>query len=297
MLLKPLLVTFSLAAAQPTFESVKVPRGWSVAKEPLPEQTLKLRIALKQQNVAEFEQKLLEISNPKHQHYGKHMQGHEIEAFLKPTEEAAEAVSEWLKENGVSNIHRDREWINFHTNVKTANQMLNTSFLWYKNEHHNTVSLRTSQYSVPEHIIDRIDLIQPTTRFDTQKPLRSTIYKTKNILRTESTAQPNCSIIITPDCLRDLYNVHYKADPSSGSGIGYASFLGQYTRYSDMEVFEKLISPYTIGRNFSVIPLHGGSNNQSDHSHSSNEANLDGQYTMAVGHPLPVTQFIVGGKG
>ena len=297
-----LFLTFLVAPAQSAFEVVNVPRGWSVAKTPHPEQSLKLRVALKQRNVDEFEKQLLERSTPGHPKYGKYLEGHEVEALLQPTEESSKAVSNWLKECGVRDIEQDKEWINFKTNVETANKMLNTSFLWYKHDEHKTAALRTHEYSVPGHITEHLDLIQPTTRFGAQKPMRSTLHKVtasgeRKRLGSASSVNATCNSTIVPSCLFDLYNIRYEANPDSGSRLGYASFLEQYTRYQDMALFQEHFAPYSRGKNFSFVSINGGLNSQSDRMHESAEANLDGQYAMAIGYPLEVTEYSVAGRG
>jgi tripeptidyl-peptidase-1 len=62
-----------------------------------------------------------------------------------------------------------------------------------------------------------------------------------------------CNKTITPECLLNLYNVHYRADPHNGNTVGYASFLEEYARYDDLATFEKVYAPYAVGQN--VNPL------------------------------------------
>ena len=296
------LLVFHIITVQSVFEAVNVPNGWSVARAPHPEQPLKLRIALKQRSIDEFERRLLEISTPGHLLYGKHLQGHEIEALLQPTEESSMAVFDWLKECGVRDVEHDKEWINFKTNVETANKMLNTSFLWYKHDQDKTLALRTQKYSVPKHITEHLELIQPTTRFGAPIPLRSTIHKVKilseqNGLGSAPSVNATCNNTITPSCLFDLYNIRYQADPNSGSKLGYASFLEEYTRYEDLELFEPHFAPWATGQNFSFVSINGGQNDQNARTQTSTEGNLDGQYAVSIAYPLEVTEFSVGGRG
>jgi len=113
----------------------------------------------------------------------------------------------------------------------------------------------------------------------------------------DAVVPPNsvCSKSITPQCLLGLYNVHYGAS-ANNSKLAYASFLDQYARYADLGIFETSIAPYAAGKNFSVIEFAGGLNDQGS-PNSSIEANLDNQYTISVGYPVPVTEFSTAGCG
>ena len=266
-----------------------------------------LRVALKQQNVDVFEQKLLDMSTPDHPQYGLHMTRDEVKAFLQPHQDSTATVTAWLKENSIESHQMDNDWIKFRTNVKTANSMLNTTFQWYKSVEENSLRLRTLQYSVPEDIAKHINLIQPTTRFGSPKTMRSTVLGRKKPKKTHkkgpgSHQQPvyvnaTCNVTITPTCLFDLYNIHYKASPSNGNSIGFASFLNEYARYKDLALFQNKYAPFAVGRNFSFISFAGGLNNQTDQQDDSIEANLDSQYIMSLAHPIPVTEFSTFGRG
>ena len=299
-LLRLLVGFFVHAAAAVVFESIRTPSGWSVAGDPSLDQAVHLKIALKQQSVAAFEQKLLSISDPSHADYGKHMKSQDVKDLLSPTGATIQTVTRWLQEDGVA-FTVNNDWIDLTTNVQEANDLLNTTFQWWKDERTDTVSLRTLSYSVPADVANEIDLIQPTTRFGGPQAMRSTIHSFKRLKPGKKGVQgpvnATCNSTITPSCLLGLYNVHYKADPNSGSRLGYVSFLEQYTRYSDLALFQSQVAPYTYKSNFSFVSLHGGLNNQTDRIHDSMEGNLDGQYAIAVAYPLPVTEFSVAGRG
>ena len=227
--------------------------------------------------------------------------------MLKPTQAASDAVIAWLQESNVTAIDDDGDWINFKTNVGTANKMIDTKFLWYKNDYKGAERLRTLKYSVPDEVARHINMIQPTTRFGNMDPMRSTILREEVVSDAEMRKQftqassaapidPACNRSITPQCLFQLYNIHYGASANIGNKVGYASFLEQYARYSDLALFEENIATYAIGQNFSVISINGGLNDQNS-DEDSGEANLDQQYVLGVSAPVPVTEFTTAGRG
>ena len=227
--------------------------------------------------------------------------------MLQPTEEASNTVISWLQDNNVTAIEDDGDWINFQTNVVIANRLLGTEFLWYQSGYKGKERLRTLRYSVPSEVAQHINFVQPTIRFGSLRPMRSldldkgagehveSQHKWLPEKRT-SVVNATCNTTITPQCLLELYNVHYKADPHNGNKIGYASFLEEYARYADLALFEKQFAPYAVRKNFSVVEFNKGLNGQNS-TEDSGEANLDNQYVVGVGFPTPVTEFSTGGRG
>jgi len=118
--------------------------------------------------------------------------------------------------------------------------------------------------------------------------------------------------ISTPPCLLKLYNISYAANPDTGSRLALASFLGEYARYSDLATFENTMAPYAVGQSFDVVQFNGGLQDQTSTNvcwlswnlcidahvamKDSLEANLDSQYLITIGYPLPVTEFSTGGS-
>ncbi|KAF4627946.1 hypothetical protein G7Y89_g10209 [Cudoniella acicularis] len=299
------LVRFVAASA--VFESLhSIPRGWKFVRTAKGSEIIKLRLSLKQQNVDSLYEKLMEVSTPDHAQYGMHYEGHELRSLLKPTDETSNLAISWLQDNNITSIHDDSDYILFKTNVETANKLLDTVFGWYVNGESDKEVLRTLSYSVPDEIREHINFIQPTIRFGSLKPLSSTAQVIDEGTKSDGhlkwwggsapTVNITCNLTITPECLLDLYNAHYKADPNSGNSIGYASFLEEYARYSDLATFEKVYAPYAVGENFTVVQFHGGLNNQTS-TDDSGEANLDNQYALSVGYPNPVTEYSTGGRG
>jgi len=95
-------------------------------------------------------------------------------------------------------------------------------------------------------------------------------------------------------CLRSAYNIgDYVPDPSSGSRVGFGSFLNESARLADLHIYQRAFG--IPEQNFTTIVINGGVDNQArEGSHA--EANLDAQFQNAMSYPLPQVQFITGGK-
>lgn len=222
--------------------------------------------------------------------------------MLQPSAESTDSIRDWLEGAGITKIEQDSDWVTFYTTVGTANELLAANFQFYTNSVKQIERLRTLEYSVPEALVSHINMIQPTTRFGQLRAQRAILHtqvkENDEAFRVNAmSAKPDCNNIITPQCLKDLYNIgDYKASATNGNKVGFASYLEEYARYSDLELFEKNVAPFAKGQNFSVVQYNGGGNDQHS-SGSSSEANLDLQYIVGVSSPVPVTEFSTGGRG
>lgn len=261
------LPCFAAASSNP-FEALnRVPRGWTRIKSAEPTEKIKLRVSLKQQNLDQFYDSLLQVSTPNHPQYGKHYQGHELRSLLRPSDEASATAISWLQDNNVTDVQDDGEYLMFRTTVGTANTLLDTQFDWYRGED-GMQMMRTTGYSVPQEVAAHINFVQPTTRFGTAKRLASHVNFMDAGARSDGTSRwvsapnnlkinatnavdPACNSTITPRCLFQLYNINFKGHPACGNTAGYASFVGESARFTDMTMFEQVYAPFAADRNVS----------------------------------------------
>lgn len=306
-----LFLLFAAAVSARVMDSlVAVPKGWELARPAASNDQLDLRVALQQPRASVLEQVVMEISTPGHSNYGMHMSREELRRYTAPDPSSTSAVLVWLREYHIESSV-DNDWISFTTTAATAGQLLNTTFAWYQFDGRGDPKLRTLAYSVPDSIAAHIDLIQPTTRFGQLGAQKSTIF---DMHRTEdsqqddavatksaSTAATNqttaaCSSNVDPNCLKKLYNINYTASAGPENTVAFCSYLEQYARYADLDLFEDKYVPAAKGQNFSVELVNGGLNNQTARS-DSGEANLDLQYILGISHPIPIIEYSTAGRG
>ncbi|KAI1342287.1 subtilisin-like protein [Xylariaceae sp. FL0016] len=287
------------ALAKPFEKLFSVPEGWKLLGPAGDDEVLKLQIALTQGDADGFEQAVLDMSTPSHPTYGQHFRDHdEMKRMLLPSTESLSSVRTWLEEAGIESVEEDADWMTFKTTVGQANKMLDTHFSWFVSEEAKPRKImRTLQYSVPDWITSHINLVQPTTRFASLRANHETGKELERIsINAAAAVDEDCDTMITPACLKQFYQINYTADANSGSKLAFASYLEEYARYADFQTFEEKYLPETVGQNFTVIQYNGGGNNQTS-PEDSGEANLDAQYILGTGHPLPITEFSTGGRG
>ena len=278
-----------------------VPEGWTKVGVPTASTRMNFRIAMSQPNDALFEQTLYDISNPQHQRYGQHLKRDELKAMLRPDPAATEAVRSWLEEAGIKQIVDDGDWVNFMATISQAEKLLDTSFAIYRNNVNKMDKIRTLHYSIPENLHQYIDMIQPTTRFGQIRTERSQVLDVKTLGAAGTGLNVTaCNASITPDCLNDLYSIpEPEARNISNSSVGFAAFnnfLEEVPRFADLAQWETEYLRPAIGESFDFVSITGGSTDQNSSSDSV-EANLDAQYLLGVGYPVPVTAYSTPGRG
>lgn len=96
----------------------------------------------------------------------------EVNDLIKPTDEALELVHEWLLTNGVGKMAHSpaKDWVRVYIDVETAERLLDTEYHVFEHADGTQVT-RAPEWSLPEHLHEHIDTIQPTTAFSSSKRL------------------------------------------------------------------------------------------------------------------------------
>lgn len=254
-------------------------------------------IALTMQNIDQLESRLLEVSDPTSASYGAHWNSSAVQSYFGPSDDAVSSVTSWLEEYGITDYNVDGAFIDFAATIEAANTLLNATYQQYTNG--GATKLRTLSYSLPEDVQDHILLIDPGLYFGSSKAFVPTPTRTKPVsprrLASRTTIDASCQTSITPQCLKELYNVgNYSASVSSGSKIGFGSFLNESALYSDVAIFEESFG--IPSQNFSVVLIANGTNDQDPETASIGEADLDVENIIGIAHPLPVIEYITGGS-
>lgn len=315
------LALTSLAAAAPAGEcahkvkeSVSPPRGWIKGGPAPTDHDIELRIALPQSNFAELEQHLWEISDPFHARYGAYLSKEDVEALVAPHDDSVQLVEEWLASHGLAGDALSRspanDWITVKVPVSLAETMLKTEYHIWTHAASGDSLIRTTSYSLPERLVDHVDLVQPTTMFSRFKRM-STTY---NSLQRQSSivaidpgyisdpsayggqVNASCNATITPTCLKQLYNaVAYEPAAAGVNKVAATGYLDEYANYEDLQMFYAALLPQAVGSSFSVVSVNGGLNNQTP-AEAGVEADLDVEYAFSLSYPTPATFYTTGGS-
>ncbi|KAJ5108576.1 hypothetical protein N7456_005251 [Penicillium angulare] len=286
-----LLCTLAAPSMGAVWESLSggVPDTWSLVNTPS-DSTMALSIALSRKNLDQLQSTLIKVSTPGNSEYGKWLEKEDVDSKF-PVVDDARVVS-WLKENGITDYTREGSLIKFSGSVEKINKLLDTTFANYEKD--GSVKLRTSEYSIPDDLSDYIDIISPTVYFGKTRAARPVAPKPRNLRSRSGQISSSCEARISPECIKEMYNVgDYTPKVSSGSKVGFGSFLNESASQSDLAAYQAL---WDLPRqSFTVETLNGGVDNQTAPESDRGEANLDVQLINAVSHPLPIHEFISGG--
>ncbi|KAH0000484.1 subtilisin-like protein, partial [Aureobasidium melanogenum] len=221
-----------------------VPAGWSVSGTPDASQSITLKLAVKQQNIDQLEGLLKSVSDPSSPNYGKYYTADQVNALFGPSTGSVDAVTSWAKSSGMESSLERGLHVTVKTTIGDANKVFGANFTTFKDESTGVEKLRTLQYSVPDEISDHVEFVSPTTFFgrtDAQSALR--LPENVGIERREPASEPQSDLAkrvttcishsahgtayLGPDCWKQVLNITYVPDASSGSRIGFGSFLNE----------------------------------------------------------------------
>ncbi|KAH8977866.1 tripeptidyl peptidase A [Lactarius hatsudake] len=314
------LVAFANVAsgAPPTLtlrQSIASPRNWVDLGRAPPTHVIPLRIALPRPRFLELEGHLTEISDPLHERYGKHLSKEDVEALVAPDASSVDAVHEWLESHGIKKeaCHRSPagDWVTVRLPVAQAEKMLGTEFRVWKHTQDGDVLVRTTEYSLPAHLDEHIELIQPTTAFNRAKGQRTTFRFSPapemassslssddkiSVAGSGVTVDASCNTTITVSCLKQLYNaVDYVPQATDKNAIALTGYLEQFANFADLQQFYVDQVPAAINTSFDVVLINGGLNNQTL-GDAGAEADLDVQFALGISFPTPGTFYSTGGS-
>ncbi|KAG0650254.1 Tripeptidyl-peptidase sed3 [Hyphodiscus hymeniophilus] len=265
--------------------------------------SVKLRIHLVLQNMADFHDLALKIATPGHDLYGSHLDQHVIDSMIAPKDESSDLVMDWLKSQGLDNhatLSARGDSVILEASISQIEKLLDAEYSAFTHIETGSIVVRTLEYSLPDVFIGHVDMVQPTTFFGL-KPMRSTI---KNIHSFDE-ASMNADAVqavsgcsgsqITPKCLSNLYGFSGATAYTAGL-MGIAGFLEEYPSKSDLATFmNSYETEGNTAQTYTCDVVNGGSCPTSPGSPGL-EANLDVQYARAITEKIPNVFYSVGGS-
>ncbi|KAI3330031.1 tripeptidyl-peptidase 1 precursor [Ustulina deusta] len=286
-----------------------VPRGWAkVARAPA-DHVMNLQIGLKQNNFAELEKQLYQVSDPAHPKYGQHLSADEVEELVKPSKETSDLVHEWLGDNGIvpSSYSAAKDWITVTLPVSAVEKLLDTEYHIFEHKDGAKVA-RAPSWSLPNHLHDHIDTIQPTNSFFRARNQASDSFVDEGVL-----ASPNfkyyptgsdISVVcnnasVTPQCFETLYKTKgYKPRSTQKNKVAFTNYLGEHPIRSDGELFLQKFRPeyVSVAETFPQYTIADGPGDGPIVDGESQEANLDFQAITGINPQTPIFSFSTGGS-
>lgn len=253
------------------------------------------------------------VSDPDHKRYGQHLSADEVDALVAPTSETYDLVHEWLRENGIEDFGYTsaKDWIIVHLPIDMVERLLDTEYHNYKHNDGSIVA-RATTWSLPRHLHDHIDVIQPTTSFF-RGAAHAATWVDKAVTVPASYQPPKnqtlasvCNVTsVTPECFATLYSTKgYKTQSDKKNSIGFTNYLGEIPIRPDTKLFLDKYRPEAASQAYAFKQLSidngpvqdtGLTYNQSVEG-ISREANLDVQAISGISGNLSITSYSTGGS-
>ncbi|GJE95891.1 S53 family peptidase [Phanerochaete sordida] len=277
-----------------------VPVGFVKQGPAAPDTVLDMRIALTQTDPEGLTDALMAVSTPGNALYQKFLTQDEVAKFTAPTKETADAVSAFLKENGITaqSISPAGDFLAFQTTVAKANEMFAADFSVFQEQDSGKLNLVTMEYSLPSALTQHVQFVHPTISFTRNtftppafKPLKDVqpLASHPGNVSSDASVPASCVNVVTPACVQALYGVPATPATQSSNKISVAGFIDQFANNADLQSFLKALRPdIKAGTTFALQTLDGGTNSQTL-SDAGVEADLDTQYTVGVATGVPVT--------
>jgi tripeptidyl-peptidase-1 len=169
-------------------------------------------------------------------------------------------VQEWLYDNGVTDLSYNpaKDWINVYIDIESVENLLDTEYSVFEHEDGSRL-LRTSEWSLPLHLHEKIDTIQPTNSFIRTSP-QAMDWKQFTAPWTppgytppsNETISKVCQFFpVTIECFRTLYGtIDYAPKVPGLNKIAFNNYLNQTPVRPDIYQFLEKYRP-------EAAPMHG----------------------------------------
>lgn len=253
---------------------------------------------------------------------------------MVPKAQTTRLVEAWLHEHGIEacTYNGAKDWITVAVSVSVANRLLDTEYQVYRHTRDSEVLVRTSSWSIPAHLYDLIDAVQPTNSFfrpkrqkaklqsrgsterdydwgdetyedlvadDLRKKPHLEVSKAEDFPGNPTVSEACNRFAVSPLCLRTLYGtLDYVPQSMTKNKMALVNFLGVVSNRSDVHTFLQRFRPDAVDAadDFKIELLNGAVDDQSHNTSRKAEGNMDTEIMIGIAHPTPLTTYNVGGR-
>ncbi len=265
------------------------------------------------------------VSDPSYERYGKHLTAAEVNDLVQPSQKALSDVHNWLENHGVIQAQLSyspaKDWIKVRLPIGDIERLLDTRYFVYENQD-GTQLVRTPVWSLPSHLHQHIETIQPTNSFyrpDARRRILNTVRPDRKLghdyaphhggalkLARDDTLSQVCNTgSVTPTCLRTLYGtIDYIPKAPGKNQVALNNYDGQTSNRSDVALFLSQYRPDAVSaaQEFTIDVINGGADQQTPINASQAaaglnvEGNLDAELLLSFVYPTPLTAYNTGGE-
>ncbi|KAJ7713056.1 family S53 protease-like protein [Mycena metata] len=262
---------------------------------------LTLRIGLTSNNINGLQDHLLSVSTPGSTDFRQWLSADEVKSYVQPSPVTTETFNSFASANGFQPkiVSPSGDWLSITLSVSQANKLFAANFEHFTHPNMTAPFTRTLSLSLPEELVGHVDVVHPTTAFDTPRPRlgvsgAARSRHSRRAIPPDSCLDPTDSI--TPSCLQTLYGIPVTPATQPSNTFLVTGYAESWPQTAALELFLQTYRP-DIPSNitFTLESLDGGVDTQGQFFFFNVlEANLDTQYTIGLATGVPVTFLSVG---
>ncbi|KAM3438352.1 hypothetical protein NHJ13734_004225 [Beauveria thailandica] len=269
---------------------------------------IQVRVALKQRNLENGMDYLMDVSDPDSPNFGKYYTAKQVMELFKPADESVDAVKRWLADSGISDdsvvVPKSGGSVHFSTTIDKLENILQTRYHVYHHPRSELEHIGTDEYSLPLEISNVVDFVVPGLAMLRRRSVSGgnklarrshvkSLPRTPNLSGwTDDKGNPKkCSEVVTPKCLRAMYNIPVGtlADPSNKMGI-YQSENQKYAQ-EDLDKYFTLMAPEIPNGTHPEVNIIGHDRANGTLEEAGAEATLDYQMAYPLIWPQQIVDF------
>ncbi|KAF2161129.1 hypothetical protein M409DRAFT_69979 [Zasmidium cellare ATCC 36951] len=272
--------------------------SWKLARRAPVEQVVPVRVGMKQRNLDEGARILHELSNQDSPKYGQWWSVEDIHDFFAPATKHVESVKDWLSTSGIhynrTSLSANKQWVQFDATIAELEDLLHTEYHVYEHQAGHTMP-SCDEYYVPSQLRNVIDYITPgvnlgqpsdlTKRDATPRKGFKLPLKTKPLPSFKPEASNDlglCSSVVTPACIKAMYNITNGTRAATGNELGIFEDLGDHYSQEDLNTFFKAVYPQIPQGTHPTLQAIDGATGPVPVSQAGGESDLDFQISYPI---------------
>ncbi|TQV95070.1 hypothetical protein V2A60_009856 [Cordyceps javanica] len=250
-------------------------------------------IGMKQKNIENMMDYVLEVSDPASSKYGQHYTQEQVDALFAPDDQAIASVKDWLVKSGIAansiNLSRNKAWVRFESTVSGLESLLQVNLTASKHAKRDV----SPDIKLPEHISSVVEFVLPSLNSSNhaaaspqaRNPGRPSSKPFRGFF--DPNATDRCDQVVSPACIRAMYKIPDASGgpPAKNNVLGIFETEGDFYNQADMDEFVALAAQNITKSPQPIKYLINGAKLDETRANAGIESNLDFQMAVPIIYP------------
>ena len=144
-------------------------------------------------------------------------------------------MTSFAQQNGLTivSVSPNDDWVSFTTTVEHANTLFGAAFHTFTHPSTSRSIVRTFSVSLPSELVGHVDVIHPSTSFESPNMRLMPIMP---VMENKRDVPLSCNSTVTPSCLQDLYGIPAAAATETSNTLLVTAYQDQFAQSADVSV-------------------------------------------------------------